>query len=547
MLSGGQQRRTTVDIAPRHTGGVGDDLETTPGRRRRVVVAVVAGVVVAASAAAVTALVSSGSSPSLTPLGAPSAGAHVAPATSTAPTTSTSPAPTTGGAAPPAGADWPTYHGNGARTGVDPAGASLSPARPAWTSVPLGGRIYAEPLVVAGRVIAATEGDTVAVLSARSGAVLWKRTVGTPFRPSTVPGLCGDISPTVGITSTPVVDVERGELFVVADEQVGPSGAAHHLIGLDLATGAVLLDQVIDPAGTDPPFQLQRAGLALSAGRVIAGFGGNYGDCGPYHGLVVSVPEGGGPADVFAVDSAPGQREGAVWMGGAAPAIDASGNVWVATGNGSTTRPGAPYDHSDAVLELSPTMQLLQYFAPSSWRSDNAVDADLGSTAPMVLGDGLVFQIGKSQTGYLLHQGALGGIGGQAASARLCPGGGGNDADGGSAWNAGVLYIPCSRGIQAVAVGTSPPSLSPSWVAAGGASGPPVVAGGLVWSETRGGVVEALDPATGATVQRFAVGAVATSFPAVTAADGLVLAVGSEEVHAFCGPAGLPPPPSAVA
>jgi outer membrane protein assembly factor BamB len=523
---------------------VGDDLDTTPRARRWVAAGVATVLVVAASVGALTAAMGSSSHPTAGGHGAGTV--HLGSTASSAPTESASPVtPTTGatsGGSPAAGADWSTYHGSGARAGVDPSGASLSPARPAWTSVPLGGRLYAEPLVVGGRVIAATEGDTVVALSAHSGAVLWKRTVGSPFRPSTVPGLCGDISPTVGITSTPVVDVGRGEVFVVADVQAGPSGAAHHLVGLDLATGTVLLDQVIDPTGTDPSFELQRAGLALTAGRVIVGFGGNYGDCGPYHGLVVSVPEGGGPSDVFAVDGASGQREGAVWMGGAAPAIDGSGNVWVATGNGSTTRAGAPYDHSDAVLELSPTMRLLQYFAPPSWRSDNAVDADLGSTAPMVLGNGLVFQVGKSQTGYLLRQGALGGIGGQVTSARLCPGAGGNDADGGSAWDAGILYIPCSRGIQAVAVGASPPSLSPRWVAAGGASGPPVVAGGLVWSETRGGVVEAIDPATGATVQRFSVGAVATSFPAVTAADGLVLAVGSGEVHAFCGPAGPPPP-----
>ena len=66
---------------------------------------------------------------------------------------------------------------------------------------------------------------------------------------------------------------------------------------------------------------------------MIIGFGGNDGDCSDYHGLVVSAPEDGSAPSTFVVADQPGDSQGAVWMGGAAPTVDAQGNVWVATGN----------------------------------------------------------------------------------------------------------------------------------------------------------------------------------------------------------------------
>jgi hypothetical protein len=287
------------------------------------------------------------------------------------------------------GSDWPVFHHDALGSGVDPAGTSLSPASSAWTSSALDGKIYGEPLVEAGRVFAATENDTVYALAANTGAVLWSTHVGSPAAAGSLP--CGNIAPTVGITSTPVIDPARREIFVVADEAV--SGAAtHHLVGLDLYTGSVLLDALVDPAGSHPLYQLQRASLTLDAGQVLIGYGGNAGDCenasNPYHGYLVAEPEIGGAMRVFEVAAA--DSMGAIWMGGAAPIVEPNSNIWVATGNSAFTPSSAPYDLSDSVLELSPTLSLVQYFAPSGWYRDNAGDADLGSSAPALLGNGLV-------------------------------------------------------------------------------------------------------------------------------------------------------------
>jgi len=435
------------------------------------------------------------------------------------------------------GTSWPVYHHDALGSGVDPTATNLSPATPAWTSTALDGDVYGEPLVDAGRVVVATENDTIDELAADTGAVLWSTHVGTAVPSGNLP--CTNISPTVGITGTPVIDTARNEVFAVTDEMAG-SSAQHFLVGLDLYTGAVILHQAIVLAGSDQLAQLQRTGLALDDGNVIAGFGGNAGDCGNYHGWITAIPEGGGTEQSFAVASAPGDSQGAVWMGGAAPEVDGSGNIWFATGNSALSSSSDTYDNSDGVIELSPSLHLVQAFAPTTWYSDNGSDADLGSSSPaLVSANGLVFQAGKSGQGYLLSQAHLGGVGGQVQTvASFCS----DVVDGGTAVSGAVVYEPCGSGVEAVAT-AAPNSASVLWQTSTG-DRPPIVAGGFVWT-IAGTTLYGLDPSNGNMVQHFALGSEANDFPTPSVADGLLLAPSSNQVHAFMGPAGLPPAPPA--
>ncbi len=447
------------------------------------------------------------------------------------------------------GSNWTVYHQNAAGSGVDPANTDLSSVTPAWTSPTLDGQIYGEPLVEDGRVIVATENNTVYALAANSGGILWQTHIATAASAAELP--CGDIGPTVGITSTPVIDPGRNEVFVVADEQVGAKGASHHLVGLSLTTGTKMLDTPADPPGSIPVNQLQRPGLTLDAGRVIIGFGGNDGDCAFYHGWLAAVPESGGPMLTFEVSAPSGDSEGAIWMGGAAPLIDGAGHIWVATGNGAFSSMTSPYDYSDGVLELSanlqPTNRPLAFFAPSTWQSDNGADLDLGSSAPALLSDDLLFQAGKSQSAYLTSQSSPGGVGGQLAlSPNFC----GNDVDGGNAVLGLVVYSPCLNGVVRTQVQVTPghpPALSAGSPSATGSGGPPIVAGGAVWTiDAGGGNLYGLNPDNLDVVLQgpFSLGgSIGNHFPTPTVADGLVLAPGDSAVYAFVGPAGLPPPP----
>ena len=327
-----------------------------------------------------------------------------------------------------------------------------------------------------------------------------------------------------------MIDEARSEVFVVADELVN-GDPAHQLVGLDIATGRSELNQGVDPAGSTHAALLQRTGLTLDAGRVVFGYGGNYGDCSRYHGWVVSVPEGGGTPAEFAVDAAPGESQGAIWMGGAAPVVDSSGNIWVTAGNGSVTSSGHPYDDSDSVLELSPSLTLLQYFAPSSWAADNAGDLDL-STAPALLADGHVVAAGKSRIVYLLSGSRLAGVGGQeAALGGAC----GDDIDGGVAFVGTTVYLPCLSGPIAVTASSSPDRLRLLWSATAG-GGPPVVAAGQVWTIGQDGVLYGLNPSTGAVQDRATIGVPANHFPTASVGAGLLLAPATDRVVAFSAP-----------
>ena len=446
----------------------------------------------------------------------------------------------------PAGSSsWTVYHSDPAGTGVATSVTAINTGTRAWTSPTLDGDIYGEPLVYAGRVYVATENDTVYALSSATGAIVWSDHLGTPVPSSSLP--CGNIAPTVGITGTPVIDPQRGEIFVRADEMVN-GGPAHLLAGLATASGRTEITQDVDPPGADPAALLQRTGLTLDDGRVVFGMGGNYGDCGSYRGRVEAVPETGGRPTIYTVDAAADESRGAVWMGGAAPVVDGGGRVWVSVGNGSVTSSSHAYDHSDSVLELSATMRFLQFFAPSSWAANNAQDLDL-AMAPALLTDGQVILAGKSGIVYLLDGADLGGIGHQeAALSSACS----DVIDGGSAVSGTTLYLPCLSGVIAVRAAASPPGLRLLW-SSGRGGGPPIIAAGLVWTIGQNGVLYGLDPATGAVRKQASIGVPANHFPTPSVGDGLLLAPSARNVVAFgrssrgAAPASTAPAPAASA
>jgi hypothetical protein len=423
---------------------------------------------------------------------------------------------------------WTVYHGDAAGSGASGAIGAVDTSAAAWTSPVLDGQLYGEPLVSSGDVFVATQNDTVYALSTSTGRVIWSTHVGPPVPASALP--CGDISPTVGITGTPVIDQSRNELFVVADE-LANGHPVHKLVGLNSSSGAIELAENVDPPGADAAALLQRTGLTLDAHQVVFAMGGNYGDCGTYRGTVVAVKESGAPPTYFTVDAATGESQGAIWMGGAAPEVDRHGNVWVSAGNGSVHSADQPYDDSDSALELSSSLRLVQFFAPATWAQDNAQDQDL-STAPALLGDGQVLVAGKSRVLYLLNGAHLGGIGGEEASlGSPCS----EDIDGGDAVVGDVVYLPCLSGTEAVRVTADPAALRILWRSPQG-GGPPIVAAGLIWTIGQNGTLYGLDRTSGAVRQQASIGAPENHFPTPSVGGGLLLAPGADRVVAFHAP-----------
>ena len=421
--------------------------------------------------------------------------------------------------------DWLEYHASPDGAGVAQGVRQVLTSRRRWTSPVLDGELYGEPLVFDHEVLVATENDSLYALSSANGAVLWRRHLAIPVASSSMP--CGDISPVVGITGTPVIDAARREIFVMAFE-IDHGVARHVLYGMSVTSGRVMMRRAVATPTPDQRAYLNRSGLAIDRGQVIFTLGGNYGDCANYHGVVGSLREDGtGPEATFVVDRARGQREGAVWMGGAAAAVDRAGNVWVASGNGSVTTTGHPYDDSDAVLALSSAMRLEGFFAPATWVQDNASDADL-SVQPVVMGNGLVVATGKSGRIYLLRAAHLGGVGGQLAEvASGCA----NVLDGGSARLGDVVYLPCASGPLAVRVSAGG-RLDVLWRAPSG-GGPPIVAARRVWTISGAGVLYGVDVASGIVVQHAVLGALANHFSTPSVGAGLLLAPIARQVVAF--------------
>ena len=392
--------------------------------------------------------------------------------------------------APAGSADWTMYHANVTRTGLvanipDPTHLSSL-----WKH-PLDGAVYAEPLVVDGEVIVATEHDSLYAFDAQSGQIRWHASVGTPVPLSSLQ--CGNVDP-LGITGTPVYDPQTGLVFAVAEIQ----GPAHLLVGIDLKTGQVKVRRRVDPPGTDPQVQQQRAALALYGGRVYIALGGLYGDCGDYHGLVVaSRTDGTGPLLTYQV---PSPREAGIWAP-SGPVIDSQGNLYVTAGNGAATQ--GSWDHSDSVLRLSPTLQLEDAFAPRSWPSDNANDLDLSSLGPVLLPNGLLFIQGKSNQGYVLRANQLGGVGGQIQTFSPCSAG----AYGGAAVSGQQAFVPCTDGLREIKFAAAGTRLVAGWQASPQVTGSPIIAGNTVYSlDTGGGQLYALNAATGAVRATIAVG-----------------------------------------
>jgi outer membrane protein assembly factor BamB len=409
--------------------------------------------------------------------------------------------------------DWLTYHHDAARSGVSSDQGALGSVKQVWASSDLDQAIYAQPLVVGDRVLVATEGNTVYALDAATGAVVWQTNLGEAVPGNELP--CGNIDPS-GITGTPVVDLGSATLYVVANLRSGPH---HELFALGLADGAVRWHRAVDPPGLQPAVEQQRGALALTGGRVYVPFGGLYGDCGPYKGAVVSVAaDGSGEPASYVV---PTSRMAGIWNP-EGPAVDANGDLWVTTGNSAGR---STFDYGNAVIKLSTSLQVQDYFAPADWPRLNAGDVDLGSLGAALLANARVLAVGKDGVAYLLDAAHLGQVGNPLGSLDT-----GSSAFGASANTGSLAVVPGTRALVAVSIAAD--KLSVAWSVKGG-SCTPIIAAGAVWALGYDGTLRALDPASGKVMFSAALGSPVSRFISPAAAGGRLFIADGNRLIAF--------------
>jgi predicted lipoprotein with Yx(FWY)xxD motif len=339
------------------------------------------------------------------------------------------------GLAPVARGDEPTISADQARDGWDPNEPDLSPAVVAGGtfgqlfSTAVSGQVYAQPLVVGGSVIVATENDWVYSLNGETGAVNWSLSLGQPW-PSTVAG-CEDLTPNIGITSTPVYDPSTGTVYVVAElnNAANAYAPAVDLIAIDAASGAVDWNTPVqgapvnDPARPfDPLTERQRASLLLLNGSVYMGFA-SYCDFQPYVGYLAGVNTATHALTMWTDESGSTDSEGGIWQSGGGLMSDGTGRIFVATGNGVSPAPGPgtspPGELGDSVVRLGVqpggSLAAEDFFAPANAPVLAAHDQDFGSGGPIALPFGtsahphLLMEAGKDGRIFLLDRDNLGG------------------------------------------------------------------------------------------------------------------------------------------
>src|SRR5205814_7392402 len=81
-----------------------------------------------------------------------------------------------------------------------------------------------------------------------------------------------------------------------------------------------------------------------------------------------------------AYNTSPNGWAGGVWGSGSAPAADSSGNIYIATGNGTFDGDFAGANYSDSILKLSTSggLSLVDYFTPFNQYYLIGADHDLG-------------------------------------------------------------------------------------------------------------------------------------------------------------------------
>lgn len=334
--------------------------------------------------------------------------------------------PPSGSPPPPPSAqtDVTTYHDDVARTGADLTESVLTPANVNSASFGLlhflavDGRVDAQPLylshlAIAGAshnvVFAATEHDSVYAFDAQTSAALWQISLlGLGETPSDDRG-CGQISPEIGVTSTPVIDRSagpHGAIFVVSMSKDSSANYYQRLHALDITTGAELFNGPVtinptysSPVGGEKTFSAgqyaERAGLLLVNRTIYTGWTSHCDDP-PYSGWVIGFSETTLAQTAALNVAADSDRGPSIWMSGGGLAADTAGNVYFMTANGAfeTTQDsnGLPQygDYGNSMLKLSAAgagLAVADYFAPTEEEAESAGDRDLGSGGAMLLPD----------------------------------------------------------------------------------------------------------------------------------------------------------------
>jgi len=299
---------------------------------------------------------------------------------------------------------------------------------------PVDGQIYAQPLYVGNVdipghglhnvVYVVTQNNSVYAFDADDPATVgpyWQVNVG-PSVPDQDTNCRDDLQPAIGITGTPVIDLSNKAIYLVAKTKENNS-YFQRLHALDLSTGQqkpgspAVVQASIQGSGDGSSNgtltfnalrQLNRPGLLLLNGVVYVAFGSHC-DVIPYHGWVFAY-DALTLRQVAVWNTTPDDGMSGIWQSGQGLAADASGSIYLMTGNGSFSAHVGGSAYGESFIKLAtPGLDLMDYFTPKNFDSLNGNDLDLGAAGPLLIpGTNRLIGGGKEGMFYLLDTNNMG-------------------------------------------------------------------------------------------------------------------------------------------
>jgi hypothetical protein len=326
---------------------------------------------------------------------------------------------------PGSGTDVVTYKNDVARTGQNLTESVLTLANVKSSSfgklrfLSTDGLVDAQPLYLSGLtvggsahnvVFVATENDSAYAFDSDTGTVLWQKSLLLPGETPSDDRGCGQVTPTIGVTSTPVIDRSAGAhgvIYLVAMSIDASQTYHQRLHALDVTTGAELFNGPMEIAATYPAAggglntfaagsYEERAGLLLLNGVIYTTWTSHC-DASPYTGWVIGY-NSSTLAQTTVLNLAANSAGGgpSIWMAGGGPAADSAGNIYVLTANGvfDTTLNASGFpsqgDYGNSFVKMATTsgaLSVADYFAMYNEVAESGADQDLGSGGIMLLPD----------------------------------------------------------------------------------------------------------------------------------------------------------------
>jgi hypothetical protein len=342
-----------------------------------------------------------------------------------------------------------TWHNDNARSGQNLKETILTPANVNSSTfgklftIAVDGKVDAQPLYVASLAMrgqgfhnvlfVVTEHDSAYAFDADTGAQLWHASMLGANETSSDARNCSQITPEIGITSTPVIDLQigpHGTMYLVAMSKSSTGTYHQRLHALDLTTGAEQFGGPVEIAATYPGTGAEGSGgtqtfaaaqhedrpALLIANGVVYTTWGSHCDAAPYTGWVIGYKEST-LARTGVLNLTPNGSDGGIWMAGGGPAADASGNIYLLMGNGTfdtTLSAGFPehgdYGNAFVKIQVSATgaLSVADYFTMSNTTTESNGDQDLGSGGVMLLPSSLAVGAGKDHNIYVVDQTNMG-------------------------------------------------------------------------------------------------------------------------------------------